>query len=297
MGTTTAISAPRWKRRMTDELFQSSGLPTGLDAKLRICEKNKTKMKNEPIHTPHGGPLCTDGPARDVEHPRTEVLLVEGGKSKRCERDEEGGKDKRCERDEESARSGEGVRRESFELGAGERLHVVAFVLGSGELSMEVNLVGPGAEFELDGLFVDNSSISLSVNHLSPNCTSRQLVKGIAVGSGAKGAFSGRIYVARDAQHTDAEQYNRNIVIGDGATITTRPQMEIYADDVRCAHGATIGELDREAVFYLRQRGLSEAEARRLLLEGFAHDIVNRCPSVDCRNTIAAKIDTLLSYV
>ncbi len=103
------------------------------------------------------------------------------------------------------------------------------------------------------------------------------------------------VYVARDAQRTDASQHNRNLQLTDNAHIFTRPQLEIYADDVKCAHGATIGRLDEEAVYYMRQRGISESEARRMQLHGFAADIINHCPSDTSRETIAAKAEALIS--
>ena len=83
--------------------------------------------------------------------------------------------------------------------------------------------------------------------------------------------------MAPDAQHTDAQQQNRNILLSETAHIATQPQLEIYADDVKCSHGATVGQMDADAVLYMRQRGLSEAQARRLQIEGFVGDVVTRC--------------------
>ena len=91
------------------------------------------------------------------------------------------------------------------------------------------------------------------------------------------GEFRGLVYVAPDAQRTAARQTSRNVVLGDEARITTRPQLEIYADDVKCSHGATVGQMDEDALLYMRQRGLSEAQARALLMEGFVADVVRRC--------------------
>ena len=85
------------------------------------------------------------------------------------------------------------------------------------------------------------------------------------------------VYVAPDAQRTDARQQSRNILLSETARITTQPQLEIYADDVKCSHGATVGQMDAEAILYMRQRGLSEAQARRLQIEGFVGDVVVRC--------------------
>lgn len=119
----------------------------------------------------------------------------------------------------------------------------------------------------------EHTKVSLRVNHNSSDCTSDSLVKGVAGGK-AVGEFYGLVYVAQDAQRTDARQTNRNIEIGSEAKIITKPQLEIYADDVKCSHGATVGQLDGEAVMYMRQRGLSEQQARRLQIEGFVNDIV-----------------------
>ena len=103
----------------------------------------------------------------------------------------------------------------------------------------------------------------LRVSHNVGLCTSNSLVKGVAGGS-ASCEFNGLVYVAQDAQNTDARQTSRNIVLGDEARIVTKPQLEIYADDVKCSHGATVGQLDDDAILYMRQRGLSEAQAPRL---------------------------------
>ena len=119
----------------------------------------------------------------------------------------------------------------------------------------------------------ERTKVSLRVNHNTSDCTSDSLVKGVAGGK-AVGEFNGLVYVAQDAQRTDARQTNRNIEIGSEAKIITKPQLEIYADDVKCSHGATVGQLDGEAVMYMRQRGLSEQQARRLQIEGFVNDIV-----------------------
>ncbi len=170
---------------------------------------------------------------------------------------------------------------------------MVAFVFG-GTLSVEVSLAAPRAEFELDGLFIGDASVSVVVRHQAPDCRSRQLVKGIVDGD-AKGEFVGRIYVAPDAQRTDAEQQSRNIQLSDTATVVARPELEIYADDVKCSHGASVGQLDDEAIYYMRQRGIDEGDARRMQLEGFAFDIASRVGSESMRDSIADKIGRLLS--
>jgi Fe-S cluster assembly protein SufD len=143
-------------------------------------------------------------------------------------------------------------------------------------------LADTGAECDLDGLFlgagsriVDNHT---TVDHAAPHGTSRELYKGI-LGDRSRGVFRGRIVVRPDAQKTDARQSNANVLIGSGAEIDTKPQLEIWADDVRCSHGATIGRLDETALFYLRSRGIGEAAARDLLLRGFAAEVLRKIGS------------------
>jgi Fe-S cluster assembly protein SufD len=155
-------------------------------------------------------------------------------------------------------------------------------------------LAGPGAECRLDGLFlgagsrlVDNHTL---VDHAVPHGTSRELYKGI-LADRSRGVFRGRVIVRPDAQKTDAEQSNANVLLGDHAEIDTKPQLEIWADDVRCSHGASIGRLDGEALFYLRSRGIAEAAARDLLLRGFAAEVLQRIGS----GALAAALGDLLA--
>jgi Fe-S cluster assembly protein SufD len=108
-----------------------------------------------------------------------------------------------------------------------------------------------------------------------PHCTSHELYKGILDGK-AHGVFNGKIYVHQDAQKTDAKQTNQTLLLSQDAVINTKPQLEIYADDVKCTHGATVGQLDTEAIFYLRSRGIGLEEARNLLTYAFANDIISR---------------------
>ncbi len=138
-------------------------------------------------------------------------------------------------------------------------------------------LGGKGAECNSYGLYladkfqhVDNY---VNVEHASPDCTSNQLFKGV-LDDIATGAFNGRIYVHKDAQGTSAYQRNNNILLTDDAKMDTKPQLEIYADDVKCSHGATVGQLDDDALFYLRSRGINKREARLMLMFGFAHEVI-----------------------
>ncbi|MDE5708436.1 MAG: SufD family Fe-S cluster assembly protein [Alistipes sp.] len=152
--------------------------------------------------------------------------------------------------------------------------------LASANASYRIDLDGAYAGSSLGGLFLaaeeEHCVMELRTGHNVPDCTSDSLVKGIA-GGRAVGEFRGLVYVAPDAQRTDARQQSRNILLSETARIVTKPQLEIYADDVKCSHGATVGQMDAEAVLYMRQRGLSLAQARRLQIEGFAGDVVRRC--------------------
>jgi Fe-S cluster assembly protein SufD len=142
-------------------------------------------------------------------------------------------------------------------------------------------LADEGAELDLRGLFlgggsqlVDNHTL---VDHAMPHGTSRALYKGI-LGGRARGVFRGRVVVRPDAQRTDALQSNPNLLLSDGARIESQPQLEIYADDVRCNHGSSIGRLDSDALFYLRARGIDEPAAREILTRGFAAEILSALP-------------------
>jgi Fe-S cluster assembly protein SufD len=168
--------------------------------------------------------------------------------------------------------------------------HAVA--LGGAWVRNEVNAVfgGEGGECTLNGLYrgagrqlVDNHTF---IDHALPHCTSHELYKGILDGQ-ARGVFNGKIFVRQDAQKTDAKQTNQTLLLSDDATINTKPQLEIYADDVKCTHGATVGQLDAEQAFYLRSRGIGADEARALLTFAFANDIIERIQVASVRERLA----------
>jgi Fe-S cluster assembly protein SufD len=119
---------------------------------------------------------------------------------------------------------------------------------------------------------VDNHT---AIDHASPNCESHELYKAVLDGR-SRSVFNGKIFVRPGAQKTDAKQTNRSLMLSPQATVNTKPQLEIFADDVKCTHGATVGQLRDEVVFYLRSRGMSEETARQLLTYGFANEIVER---------------------
>jgi len=140
-------------------------------------------------------------------------------------------------------------------------------------------LNGEGGDCLINGLFIANGCQHMDnymkVEHAKAHCGSRQFYNGILDGK-SRGVFHGRIIVHKDAQKTDAKQTNRNLLLSEDAQIDTKPQLEIYADDVKCTHGATIGQMDDEALFYLRSRGINETSARALLLSAFAGESLQR---------------------
>ena len=167
------------------------------------------------------------------------------------------------------------------DLDRGARLTAHAVILGGSLIrnNVHVALNGEGAECVLNGLYlagdkqhVDNFT---EIDHLKPRATSFELYKGILNGA-AHGVFNGKIVVHKDAQKSNARQVNKNLLLSENAVVNTKPQLEIYADDVKCSHGSTIGQLDADALFYLRTRGLGAAEARSLLSFAFAGDVVGR---------------------
>jgi len=155
-------------------------------------------------------------------------------------------------------------------------------------------LAGEGGECLINGLFIGNGRQHLDnymlVEHRSPRCASRQFYNGILDGH-AHGVFHGRIIVHKDAQKTDAKQTNRNLLLSDDAQIDTKPQLEIHADDVKCTHGATIGQIEEDALFYLRSRGIDEPSARRLLLFAFASECLDRMKPGPARTHVEALIN------
>ncbi|MEG0806956.1 MAG: SufD family Fe-S cluster assembly protein [Alistipes sp.] len=177
---------------------------------------------------------------------------------------------------------------------------VTTIELSSAQAVYTINLDGALAENRFGGLFLlsgkEHGVVKLRTNHNVSDCRSDSAIKGVAGGS-AVGEFYGLVYVAPDAQRTDARQQSRNVLLGDTARIITRPQLEIYADDVKCSHGATVGQMASDAILYMRQRGLSEVQARRLQIEGFAGDIVHQCGIDELAEAlmahVAAKMDKL----
>jgi Fe-S cluster assembly protein SufD len=175
------------------------------------------------------------------------------------------------------------------------RLGHASLALGAGlaRLETRVQLAGEGAWAEVAGLYLARANQLLdhhtTVDHAVPHTTSRQLYKG-ALDERARGVFHGRVHVRPGAQKSDARQINRALLLSGAAVVDTKPQLEIYADDVQCSHGASIGQLDDLQLFYLRARGIAEADARALLTAGFAREVLDRLPIDALRGALEARV-------
>jgi len=150
-------------------------------------------------------------------------------------------------------------------------------------------LADEGLNCVLNGLYLTKADQladhHMVVEHAQPHCSSHEYYNGILDGR-SKGVFHGRILVRQAAQKTDAKQTNKNLLLSEEATIDTKPQLEIYADDVKCTHGATVGQLNEESIFYLRARGISAARARQMLIHAFAGEIIERIRCAPAREEL-----------
>jgi len=162
--------------------------------------------------------------------------------------------------------------------------------------TLEIN--GEGAEGNLMGLYLlngktlaDNHTV---VDHRVPNANSNELFKGVMHGH-SKGVFNGKIFVQQDAQKTNAFQSNRNIILSESASVNTKPQLEIWADDVKCSHGCTTGQLDEEALFYLQSRGIDKASAQSMLLHAFAGEVTEKIQIESIRESISKMVQEKIS--
>ena len=157
---------------------------------------------------------------------------------------------------------------------------------------------GEDASAELDGLMLGRdrqlTDVHLDVQHQKPGCTSRETFRGVLDGKG-KVVFDGRILVAKDAQLTDAALSNDNLMLSRSAEVDTKPQLEIYADDVKCSHGTTVGELDSDMLFYLRSRGIGENQAKQMLCQGFAAEVVDQISQPELRDRVLGLLARRLS--
>ena len=196
----------------------------------------------------------------------------------------------------------EGQMVRSMEVNAGQRVDLVLLVMPgvSCDLKMDVRLAGEGAEANIYGAYVcggdERVNISVDMHHDVPHCNSRQLFKGIAGGK-SKVDFYGKIIVAQDAQRTEAYQENHNILLSDEAKVDTKPQLEIYADDVKCSHGATIGRLNEEEQFYMRSRGITLEDAKVLQMISFISPILENIEDEVQRESVAVDFETSIRNI
>lgn len=189
---------------------------------------------------------------------------------------------------------------ERISVEAGQSLNLTMVVLPgvSCDESLQVELVGQGASVDIGGLYLcqDNERVRLSVDlvHKVGSCRSDQLFKGV-VGGSAKAEFSGRITVVQDAQKTQAFQNSHSLLLGESATAQTSPQLEIYADDVQCSHGATVGKLDEDEQFYMRSRGITLTQARFLQVISFVAPVMERIPQGELKDSLMTLIENAVS--
>ncbi len=178
--------------------------------------------------------------------------------------------------------------------------NVITISLSGGLVRNNLNMVmdAPNSLSNMYGLYlqkghthVDNHTV---VDNRQPNCVSNELYKGILDGN-STGVFNGKIFVRQIAQKTNAYQSNKNILLSDNASVNTKPQLEIFADDVKCSHGCTVGQLDEEALFYLKSRGISDHTAKALLLQGFALDILEKIKPSEIRLFVDELVQKQLS--
>jgi Fe-S cluster assembly protein SufD len=183
--------------------------------------------------------------------------------------------------------------------GSNLRSHVVTLGAELSRIEVRVVLDGEGAECSLDGLYAladdQHADHHTLIDHAAPHTNSRELYKGI-IDDDARGVFTGRIIVRPDSQHINADQANRNLLLADGAVAEARPQLEIYADDVKCSHGCTVGRLNEESMFYMRQRGIGETEARRLLTVAFAGEVLDELGDEDLARALRGQLTAKLAH-
>lgn len=191
---------------------------------------------------------------------------------------------------------------DSVRLGRDARFDIVYIVLpgASCGISLRVDLDGEGAEANVSGIYLCNGQdevrINMDVRHNVPHCNSHQLFKGLAAGA-SKADFYGKITVAQDAQKTEAYQENHSILLSDAARVDTKPQLEIYADDVKCSHGATVGRLNEEEQFYMRSRGIPEDEAKVLQQLSFLSPVLEHIADEAVRNEAESMVESAVRNI
>ena len=161
-------------------------------------------------------------------------------------------------------------------------------------------LKGENCNLNLNGVYLSSKNqhhdLTTAIYHDVPNCTSKQIVRGV-LGGKSTGVFQGKVRVAPDAQKTDGQQMSRAILLSENAIANAKPELEIYADDVICAHGATVGEIDDDQLFYLKSRGISEKKAKQILITAFLKDIINESVEESIQNYVFEEAELALSEI
>ena len=190
----------------------------------------------------------------------------------------------------------------NLEVNAGQKTDMVLLIMPgvSCDVRLDVRLTGEGAEANIYGAYIcggnEKVNIAVDMHHDVPYCNSRQLFKGIA-GGASKVDFYGKIIVSKDAQRTEAYQENHNILLSDEAKVDTKPQLEIYADDVKCSHGATIGRLNEEEQFYMRSRGISLEDAKVLQMISFIAPVLENIQDETQRDAASSEFESQIRNI
>ncbi|MGH7723938.1 MAG: Fe-S cluster assembly protein SufD [Candidatus Eiseniibacteriota bacterium] len=286
-------------------------VPKGVKVELPVRIAFATVAPEAPDSLAAASPAVTS-PAAPVTHPRVLVVVEEGASVSLIE-------------DYEAASPGQGLANAVTEIllgpgasaehtsvlegstggfhvgtvyvrqAAASRFTARTFALGGRLVRRDVRVVfaGEEAESSLDGLYVVTGTEHVDhhtlVDHAVPHCTSRELYKGV-VGGESRAVWNGAVVIRPDAQKSDAAQSNMNLLLSADATVNTKPELQIFADDVKCSHGATVGQLDDDQLFYLRARGIGEASARALLTQAFAREIVERVSHDALRADLDARV-------
>lgn len=218
----------------------------------------------------------------------TEVVLAHGARLSHCKLVRENAQ-------------GQHIAGIHVEQAADSHFHSFSLALDGGfcRNDIQVRLNAEGAQVQLDGLYIlagrQHLDNHLRVDHLQPGCTSEVFYKGVLNGY-SRGVFNGMAVVHPGAQQSDARQVNKNLLLSKGAEMDTKPELQIEADDVKCSHGATVGQLDNEALFYLGSRGLDRDSARTLLTSAFAHELFNRIPAGALRKQLTSLTRDALAF-
>ena len=192
----------------------------------------------------------------------------------------------------------------NIEVGAAAALDLTVVVLPgvSARIPLTIDLTGAHSEVRLSGIYLcsghDEVTFDITMHHRTGDCCSRQIFNGLAAGE-AKCGFFGKIVIAPDAQRTEAFQENHNILLSDSARVNTKPRLEIYADDVKCSHGATVGKLNEDEQFYMRSRGIPKDEAKVLQMISFVAPVLEAVPEESpdgspCRSAVAGEVENAI---